>query len=211
MTGSRSPSIWASTRTSCAIRPGPTQTDDPRARRVAADTGGGPLEGFSKIPEIDVRASAGPGALLEGFEETKDVWYFPDAVIRHEFRTRSGDLRIITIDGDSMEPVLSSGDRIMVDTSQRIPVPPGIFVIWDGMGIVAKRIEHILSSTRRSCASCRSTPITRPMSATPRRSTSSAASSGPPGDTDLNHSAGGWLSPIADKLLLLLYFLVRAG
>jgi phage repressor protein C with HTH and peptisase S24 domain len=45
-----------------------------------------------------------------------------------------------------MEPVLSSGDRIMVDTSQRIPVPPGIFVIWDGMGIVAKRIEHILSS-----------------------------------------------------------------
>ena len=117
-----------------------------RAGRVESDTGGGPLEGFSKVPEIDVRASAGPGALLDGFEETKDVWYFPDAVIRHEFRTRAGDLRIITIDGDSMEPVLSSGDRIMIDTSQRIPVPPGIFVIWDGMGIVAKRIEHILSS-----------------------------------------------------------------
>ena len=93
-----------------------------------------------------MRASAGPGALLEGFEETKDVWYFPDAMIRHEFRSRAGDLRIITIDGDSMEPVLSSGDRIMIDTSQRMPVPPGIFVIWDGMGIVAKRIEHILSS-----------------------------------------------------------------
>ena len=45
-----------------------------------------------------------------------------------------------------MEPVLSSGDRIMVDTSQRVPVLPGIFVICDGMGIVAKRIEHILSS-----------------------------------------------------------------
>ena len=48
-----------------------------------------------------------------------------------------------TIDGDSMEPLLSSGDRILVDTSQRVPVPPGIFVIWDGMGIVAKRIEHV--------------------------------------------------------------------
>ena len=23
-----------------------------------------------------------------------------------------------------------------------MPVPPGIFVIWDGIGLVAKRIEH---------------------------------------------------------------------
>lgn len=128
------------------VRPHPQTRPSRRARRVRANTDGGPLEGFSKIPEIDVRASAGPGALLEGFEETKDVWYFPDAMIRHEFRAQAESLRIITIDGDSMEPVLSSGDRIMVDTSQRVPVPPGIFVIWDGMGIVAKRIEHILSS-----------------------------------------------------------------
>jgi phage repressor protein C with HTH and peptisase S24 domain len=128
------------------VRPRPQTRPSRRARRVASDTGSGPLEGFSKIAEIDVRASAGPGALLDGFEETKDVWYFPDAMIRHEFRARAGDLRIITIDGDSMEPVLSSGDRLMVDTSQRVPVPPGIFVIWDGIGIVAKRIEHILSS-----------------------------------------------------------------
>ena len=49
---------------------------------------------------------------------------------------------MITIDGDSMEPLLSSGDRILIDTSQRVPVPPGIFVIWDGMGLVAKRVEH---------------------------------------------------------------------
>jgi phage repressor protein C with HTH and peptisase S24 domain len=128
------------------VRPRPQTRPSRRARRVASDTDGGPLEGFSKISEIDVRASAGPGALLEGFEETKDVWYFPDAMVRHEFRAQAESLRIITIDGDSMEPVLSSGDRIMIDTSQRVPVPPGIFVIWDGMGIVAKRIEHILSS-----------------------------------------------------------------
>ncbi len=99
-------------------------------------------EGYMAIPEIDVRASAGPGALNEGIEETKDMWFFPDPVIRYEFRARPADLRMITIDGDSMEPLLASGDRILIDTSQRIPVPPGIFVIWDGLGIVAKRIEH---------------------------------------------------------------------
>jgi phage repressor protein C with HTH and peptisase S24 domain len=53
---------------------------------------------------------------------------------------------MITVDGDSMEPLLSSGDRILIDTSQRVPVPPGIFVIWDGMGLVAKRVEHIPNS-----------------------------------------------------------------
>ena len=30
------------------------------------------------------------------------------------------DLRMITVDGDSMEPLLSSGDRILIDVSQRV-------------------------------------------------------------------------------------------
>ena len=89
-----------------------------------------------------MRGSAGPGALDEGLEATKEMWFFPDPVIRHEFRAQPADLRMITIDGDSMEPLLASGDRILIDTNQQIPVPPGIFVAGDGMGLVAKRIEH---------------------------------------------------------------------
>ena len=42
-----------------------------------------------------------------------------------------------------MEPLLSSGDRILIDVSRTVPVPPGIFVIWDGMGLVAKHVEHV--------------------------------------------------------------------
>ncbi len=45
-----------------------------------------------------------------------------------------------------MEPLLSSGDRILIDVDQQVPVPPGIFVIWDGMGLVAKRVEHVPNS-----------------------------------------------------------------
>lgn len=103
-------------------------------------------QGFAEIHEIDVRASAGPGAMNEGLEDAKHTWLFPDAVVRHELRAQPDQLRMITIDGDSMEPLLSSGDRILVDTSQRVPVPPGIFVIWDGMGLVAKRTEHVPNS-----------------------------------------------------------------
>ena len=104
------------------------------------------VEGFASVTEINVRASAGPGALNEGLEEMKGTWLFPDPVIRHEFRTKPEYLHIITIDGDSMAPLLASGDRILIDTNQRVPVPPGLFVIWDGMGLVAKRVEHIPNS-----------------------------------------------------------------
>ena len=50
---------------------------------------------------------------------------------------------MITVDGDAMEPLPSSGDRLLIDATQRVPVPPGIFVVWGGMGLVAKRIEHV--------------------------------------------------------------------
>jgi phage repressor protein C with HTH and peptisase S24 domain len=102
--------------------------------------------GYRPVAEIDVRVSAGPGTFIDGPEDAKETWLFPDAIVRHEFRARHEDLRIITIDGDSMEPLLSSGDRILIDSSQKVPVPPGIFVVWDGMGLVAKRVEHIPNS-----------------------------------------------------------------
>ena len=131
-----------------SLRPAKTESAvEPALPQVVAASPptaiGGGMPGFSQVPELDVRASAGHGAFHEGDEEIKAVWMFPDAVIRHELRARSANLRIITIDGDSMEPLLASGDRVLVDTSQRVPAPPGIFVIWDGLGIVAKRIEHI--------------------------------------------------------------------
>ena len=99
--------------------------------------------GYSAVPEIDVRAAAGPGAWNEEVEQTKATWLLADPLIRHEFRARPEDLRMITVDGDSMEPLFSSGDRILIDVSRQVPVPPGIFVIWDGMGLVTKRIEHV--------------------------------------------------------------------
>jgi len=120
----------------------PRKKAAPKEGRIEPSTVSTAPEGYMAIPEIDVRASAGPGALNEGLEETKEMWFFPDPVTRHEFRARPADLRMITIDGDSMEPLLASGDRILIDTSQGVPVPPGIFVIWDGMGLAAKRIEH---------------------------------------------------------------------
>ena len=98
------------------------------------------------MPVLDVRVAAGPGAWNEAVEQTKATCLFADSFIRHEFAARPEDLRMITVDGNSMEPLLSTGDRILIDVSRQVPVPPGIFIIWDGMGLVAKQIEHVPSS-----------------------------------------------------------------
>ena len=42
-----------------------------------------------------------------------------------------------------MEPLASHGDRLLIDNSDRDPVPPGTFAVWDDMGLVTKRIEHV--------------------------------------------------------------------
>ena len=52
--------------------------------------------------------------------------------------TRSQKLRIIHMEGDSMMPTLHSGDVVLKDLVRRSPTPPGIIVLSDGMGLVAK-------------------------------------------------------------------------
>ena len=102
--------------------------------------------GYCAVREIDVRAAAGRGAWNEGAERTKAIWILAERLIRHEFRARPEELRMITVEGDSVEPLAASGDRILIDVSRKVPAPPGIFVIWDGMGLVTKRIQHVPSS-----------------------------------------------------------------
>lgn len=113
----------------------------------------------SPVPEIDVRAgmgSAGGESLLVykedgngGMVETDAIaamWELPPDYLHRELRVRKGAARIIEVQGDSMEPTLLTGDRVMVHLQDRIPSPPGIFAVWDGFGVVVKRLEIIPNS-----------------------------------------------------------------
>ena len=100
--------------------------------------------GYSAVPEADLRVEPDAEEPWNGeLRETGDAWMFADSFIRHRLRADPGDLWMVEVDGDSMEPLLSSGDHIMIDVSRTVPAPPGIFVIWDGIALVAKRIEHV--------------------------------------------------------------------
>lgn len=107
------------------------------------------------VPEIDFKAGAGGGGLpaseLAGkqgdYSVSRDVisgeWVIPEAFLSSELNVRAENARIVTVVGDSMEPTLMSGDKILVDVADKAPSPPGIFCFWDGFGVVIKRLEII--------------------------------------------------------------------
>jgi len=95
------------------------------------------------IPEVEVRAAAGAGALNDEQPQQIGVWPLSARVIEQELRAPPHALRVISVLGDSMLPTLSDGDRIMVDTSHKTPSPPGVYVLWDGTGLVTKRVTVI--------------------------------------------------------------------
>ena len=93
-----------------------------------------------RIDELDVRAGAGAG-LVGASERVVAEWQVPTGIVRGYSTAPATELRIITVIGDSMEPTLLPGQRVLVDTGDRMPSPPGICVVWDGLGLVVKRIQ----------------------------------------------------------------------
>ena len=102
-----------------------------------------PAAGLAFVPEMEVEAAAGPGALNEEFVSEKARWYLPEGMIRHEADAKPEGLRIMRVRGNSMEPDMSEDDRIVVDTARRIPATGEMFVLWDGNGLVVKRVETL--------------------------------------------------------------------
>lgn len=129
--------------------PGPQRPDLDRLRGQVADVQMGsrikPPTGALSIIELDVRAAAGAGALVE-YEDPVGEWRMPGAVLRLQTRSPEDELRIITATGDSMEPGIPPGTRVLVDTADKKPSPPGVFVVDDGVGIVIKRVQIIPGS-----------------------------------------------------------------
>lgn len=108
-------------------------------------------------PEIETRAGAGgggieispdDGSMIFGKDAIRSWWEVPDTYL-FELKMHRTNARIIEVQGDSMyDPALPGapgsiypGDRLIIDTGDRQPSPPGPFVVWDGMGVVVKMVE----------------------------------------------------------------------
>lgn len=105
------------------------------------------------VPELEVHALAGQGAdgqfliTQEGVQDAMTGQYsFPASGFKQAFGANAGEVIIAEVRGDSMFPTLYPGQKVMVHIQDRTPTPPGIFYIWDGMGLVIKRVELVPGS-----------------------------------------------------------------
>ena len=134
------------------LKRGSPRSLDPEDRRILAQffgveeelLGGPPRAkrsgGLIEIPLLDVRASAGHGAMTE--VETRHARFgFDEKWLKQLTASRPASLSVIRVEGDSMEPTLSDGDEVMVDlsdTGQRLR--DGIYVIRSDDALVVKRV-----------------------------------------------------------------------
>jgi SOS-response transcriptional repressor LexA len=129
--------------------------DMPRDVPVLGSVDSGIPEGVV-INEIDVRGGMGGGGIAArehnhvdeygnctACDDVKATWALPQDYVRHELRVLPAKVYLIEVKGDSMTPTLESGDRVMVDTADSVPSPGGVFALWDGLGVVVKRLEHV--------------------------------------------------------------------
>ena len=96
-------------------------------------------EGEVRIPVYDVRLQAGPGAQPPEFIETLERLTFKSSWLRKK-RLREADLRIVTVEGDSMVPTLWGGDKVAVNINQRNVVDGRVFALAYGNDLRIKRL-----------------------------------------------------------------------
>jgi transcriptional regulator with XRE-family HTH domain len=109
-------------------RPGPVR----ERRSPAADT--------VIFDELDPQLAAGAG-LQRASQHPLGSWSVPRDVLRAGSRTAGAALKMLTVLGDEMEPTFRLNDRILVDTADRRPSPAGVFMVWDGISLVLRRVE----------------------------------------------------------------------
>ena len=101
---------------------------------------------YANIPFINMENPADLYRTAAEIEKARDKWVFHRSMLKQIYQGDPADLRLLKIRGDSMEPVLSDGDAVMINIMDGITSPPGIFAIFDGVGIMVKRIEVIPDS-----------------------------------------------------------------
>ncbi|MEO0644151.1 MAG: S24 family peptidase [Pseudomonadota bacterium] len=96
-----------------------------------------PVGDYVDVPRLDIGASAGPGAVPAG-EAAFDAFKFSRRWLLEQGLERA-QLSAITVEGDSMEPLLNNGDEILVNRSPR-PFRDGVHVVRLGDTLMVKRV-----------------------------------------------------------------------
>jgi len=109
--------------------------------REAGDVGDRPHSLVRSYVEVEVLPTyAGMGGGGTG-DDDRTVALLPRDLVEDDLRAKPGDLLVINLRGNSMEPIFFHGDQVVIDKRDKNPTQPGPFALWDGDGFVVKNVE----------------------------------------------------------------------
>ncbi|MGT2566045.1 LexA family transcriptional regulator [Enterobacter kobei] len=96
-----------------------------------------------RVEVLDLTVSAGPGSfMISEFVEVLHAIEFTTEHARSLFGNRSqSDVKVMTVDGDSMCPTIQSGDRLFFDVSIRNFKVDGVYAFVFGQHFHVKRLQ----------------------------------------------------------------------
>lgn len=99
--------------------------------------------GIFRVDVLDLTFSAGPGSfMISEFVEVLHAIEFTTDHARSLFGNRNqGDVKVMTVDGDSMCPTIQSGDRLFFDVSVRNFKVDGVYAFVFGQHFHVKRLQ----------------------------------------------------------------------
>lgn len=100
----------------------------------------------TRIPELDMRVGGASGGDLRVWDESmidleENHWQVPSDWASEVHSPFGQRLFILKVVGNSMAPDFPAGSRVLVNSADRQPSPPGPFVVFDGMSFVIKFVS----------------------------------------------------------------------
>lgn len=100
------------------------------------------------VPLFDVQASAGPGAFVD-VERVVAMRPFDINYIRGELRIPHNHVALLGVNGSSSEPVLRSGDTVMVDRKDQEVYAEGLHLLRFNDALLVKNVQRLPGQTLR--------------------------------------------------------------
>ncbi len=116
--------------------PASLQEHDPSIRSAA---------GYISLYELDTVTGSESGSNIHSYKRLEPPFPVPIANLQETSFSDEKNLCIIRVFGDSMEPTLNDGCRVVVDMGITRLNRSGLYVIWDSSGLSIKRL-HALSN-----------------------------------------------------------------
>ena len=69
--------------------------------------------------------------------------YFDKNWIKSNISQNYNNLRVLKVKQEQMHPTLKVNDNVIIDLNRKSPNPPGVFALFDGTGLIIKRLEFL--------------------------------------------------------------------